>query len=164
MTWPSSFSSSGRWWTQQRLKYNNFCMRPKPKDLRITWVVFLGWSIPYQLPPPCYPFIFPSVTPIYLSPYLSLYLSITISIYLSIYLSPYLSTYPSIYHYFYLSIAAAPGAGISLVSTCNCSVLSHTWTLPLKHYLLTFLCYWFGILSSLIQVCDSYVVNVVVNV
>ena len=42
-----------------------FCLRPKAKDLEITWVVvvlgFFIWSMLYQLLPPCYPFIFPSL-------------------------------------------------------------------------------------------------------
>ena len=37
----------------------DYCLRPKAKDLRITRVVvlvgFFVWSVPYQLPPLCYP-------------------------------------------------------------------------------------------------------------
>ena len=46
------------------------CLRPKAKDLVITRVVVLGffvWSMPYQLPPPCYPQFFKYFKSIYLS-------------------------------------------------------------------------------------------------
>ena len=40
------------------LEFICFCLRPKAKDLGITWVVlvveFFVWSMHYQLPPPCY--------------------------------------------------------------------------------------------------------------
>ena len=51
--------------------------------------------MPYQLPPPCYPFIFPSLS--LLPPSLSfIYLSLYLSIYLPIYLSLFLSVNLSI--------------------------------------------------------------------
>ena len=67
--------------------------------------------MPYQLPPPCYPFIFPSLS--LLPPSLSfIYLSLYQSIYLPTHLSITISICQSIN---WCSVAADPGAGIGLV-------------------------------------------------
>ena len=95
-----------------------YCLRPKAKDLGITWVVvlvlvgFFVRSMPYQLTPPCYPQFFN----------LSFYLSITLSTYLftyppitvSVYLSIAISICQSINQY---SIDADPRASVGLVNT-----------------------------------------------
>ena len=56
------------------------CLRPKAKDLGITRVVvlvFFVWSMPYQLPPPCYPQFFKYLN---LSNYPSIHLAVFFSV------------------------------------------------------------------------------------
>ena len=65
------------------------CMRPKAKDLGITWfvvVVFFVWSKHYQLPPPCYPQFLKKILKIslYLSLFLYIYHYLCLSIYQSL--------------------------------------------------------------------------------
>ena len=98
-----------------------FCLRPKAKDLGITWVVvlvgFFIWSMPYQLPPPCYPqnFIF---LPLYFIIIISLFfiycfifiifyncLPTYQCTYLPIYLPTHVPTYFNLLSYLYLPIS-----------------------------------------------------------
>ena len=87
-----------------------FCLWPKAKDLGITRVVvgFFIWSMPYQLPPPCYPQFFKYFKSIYLSIYLAVF-------FLSIYPFP---------KYQYI-IAADLGAGISPCCLFNTKDMKH---------------------------------------
>ena len=82
----------------------SFCLRPRAKDLGITRVVvvvvlgFFVWSMPYQLPPLCYPQFFKYFKSIY--PSSSIFICQSIN-------------QPLPFPKYQYIIAADPGAGIS---------------------------------------------------